>query len=789
MTIDTTCQNAAEIADSVRYGLPLSQTIHSLLKEFKNFVAESGRLGSSLSPRRKIVNRILEVAQLRQLIGQSVRSPVSGTQLPQDSVAPEVKNSINSIISTSFRLSSFQFMSIDTLMALNQTAVLRDTSYYVEYGVPFLASILCERLLADNSVSNNQDLTTMGFSIVNPSHDDFDLQNMLRNIAVVDIRRYAMSLMAGTTSRESAFVRCTILKLLSPINSADEYEFFYLQFQKSIVHKYFLTSTGCDLTEKALLRLLDIVFYRRSEILWSEHTAIKSVSTLNMNTIQSSSMYVLAYALCSDMLASNNLEFSVLRDMYKIIRATDSLLEKFHSGVTCDPNCFLSKAKIDCVEDLYFRRDVFVRMMIEKGTNMSNNNNNGVRFFRWEEVTVCVRWIEKSAAKLMDSCSHDEIRLRDFNLDFQKVYAAFKAVLSGFNSLVRHYWSLPPLSGKIRLWKEGGHGLVPATASQWKALISLRQVLDLKTYSIPAGREGSSLPSFIVTLARKNSIESTNPLRRLGASGYRLFKDWLCLYTTFNWACNRLVSESGKAGDKSKILTEVEMNSLTSSMTSKFDEFVSKSGMNNEEVEFTKNEQCMGVCMVMEMLVLRTTQVLTNSLAKIIRTFESGPSFRVDIPFISNLAMQVQSMINFSIRYTLFDVSKLRDFQSVFWQLEAFQNDHEECHGEEFIANIRSLLTSIDGHLCNMLHYNLASHPMLNIYTYACGDLYEVHTAFQSKTRMMIDTEINLGDKHAISTADNLFFQGTIVQVALKYIDARVLFPRVVDCHALGCYS
>ena len=54
---------------------------------------------------------------------------------------------------------------------------------------------------------------------------------------------------------------------------------------------------------------------------------------------------------------------------------------------------------------------------------------------------------------------------------------------------------------------------------------------------------------------------------------------------------------------------------------------------------------------------------------------------------------------------------------------------------------------------------------------------------------MMLDTEINLGDKHAISTADNLFFQGTIVQVALKYIDARVLFPRVVDCHALGCYS
>lgn len=781
VTVDITCRNAAECADSVRYGLPLSDSIGSILKELDTVAAESGRLGSSLAPERKIVNRMLEEMRLRQMIGQ-------GAIHSSTTVASEIKNSIDNMISISFLPSSFQFMSIDTLMALNLTAVLRDTPYYAEYGSLYLTSIMRERMIAaDFSVSNKQELTVLGFSYDNLKHNDGNVETLLGGITTADVRRYAVSLLAGTTSLGPDYVRYILLTLLSSISAAEEYDFFHQQFQKSIVFRQFSTITrgSSDLTKK----LLDIVCYRRSEVLWSELCALKSVGALNLNTIQSSSMYVLAYALYCDMLASNNLEFSVLRDMYKVIVATDILLEKFQIGVTSNADIVFSKERIDCLEDLYFRRDVFVRMMIEKGTNMEHiNNNTGARFFRWEEVTVCVRWIEKSAARLFDSFNHEEMKSKkDFQVDFEKAYTAFKAVLTGFNSLVRHYWSLPPLSGKVRLWKEGGHALVPATASQWDAMILLLQGLDLKTYSVPASREGKLVPSFIVTLSSKSSIDQVNPLRRLGASGYRLFKDWVCLYTTFNWACNRLGGDSDKnaiPGDKKKLLTVVEMNSLTASMTSRFDDFVSKSGMKNEEAVFAKSEQCMGVCMVMEMLVIRTTQVLTNALAKIIRPAKSGEPLKVDIPYFRSLAMQLQNMINFSIRYTLFDIAKLRDFQSVFWQLEAFQSNYGECNGEDFIVSMRSLLTSIDAHLCNMLHCNLANHPTLNSYAYSCSDVYEVQSG---KVRATSDSEINVGDKHAIFTADNLFFQATTTQVIMKYIDARVLFPRVVgSSSALG---
>ena len=773
---------AAGFGDAFKNGLGLSSAIS--IRE--RFDCSSKQLVSApiSRPERRLSQNLCNLTRLNRLTGQDSNTALLSAfrSLRVSSCQPsvdqgETSESCGEIILTISRIAFFpesnRILSVNALMALHFVALLSDDRLNLVSNSSslYLANLIRERLDVHGRVNMDENTFLHLLDIQSTCH------NSLRALNFEKIRRYAVSLLASISRSEARFIRYALKHWLTYLKLDQEFDFFFTQLENfELICSTF--STARNHTWK--LKMINICYFCRSELLYLEKADIDNIPLLDTNQLQSWSLYSISFALFNDILAASNLEFSVLQGMFNIVRSVDFFIQIYLQNLTVahledDENIFNN------LEDLLFRRDGFVRMMIQKRdvkdakyfSISSEQFGTPLRSLKWAELTVNIRWIEKAITRFTLLCREVEL-----------AYESFVKVSSSFDNLVRQYWSLTSTasslcggSKKIRLWKDGGHAAVPSTLPQWQALQSVRRVMELSTYGVTWDETG--IPSFVVTTA---PFISGNPLRELSALsiGFRLFKDWLALLATFYWSFGGLSDNQNSKANQ--ILSPDEMKELTNTMEARLRELVTKCNLNGESVTVKRASWCVGTSIVIELVVIRSLQMLMDGLSFVIRIIEGEG--RPSVSILRKLISLSQNVIDFSIRYTYFDLSDLREFQTLAWLLDAVSGTKDDI--KIYAGGLRSILSSAAVRLGRMMQFNIVNHPSLARFYYEEDSDAESNHGDGDNTRGSdMHLSFRMGEKHAIRTAESRLFQPVVAETVMKYIDISVFFSNSSRSNAL----
>lgn len=243
------------------------------------------------------------------------------------------------------------------------------------------------------------------------------------------------------------------------------------------------------------------------------------------------SLFCVAVALQEERLSTNNKDLVMLSAVYAIISAVDTVLENIVSEYDSCYECAIAPdhwdnitgAIIGGLTALLRLRDMLSRILLSP-----RDPEQAKKFLPWDPLTITIKWMRKSLRQLTASTAAFASSRTTHSL-FQSAFTPATDAFARFDRVVDSYFSRSSAvasAGSVctRLWKEGGHAVVPARASDWSIMRQMQVMVERYRYV---------LPSFLDTTVPQLSSSSVTLRDAHTAS---LLHEWVCLLCTFFWA-------------------------------------------------------------------------------------------------------------------------------------------------------------------------------------------------------------------------------------------------------------
>lgn len=523
------------------------------------------------------------------------------------------------------------------------------------------------------------------------------------------------------------------------------------------------------------------------------------------------SLYTIATGVSEGTFSAESRELNILSQLLKLLATVDELIGtvlRHVSNSTTMPEGLLASIE-DCVQHMLLKRDTLSHVLCSTACQMGRLSKQR---FPWDDASTCSSWLRKTVqrmSRLLAVTAEEEEgegEGDDHCVALLEPCANAEAEFNRFERSVCAYWQRPVLQQKLRLWKEGGHAIVPAAPAQAETLFALRRVIVVLA-------DDTARRSFVdAALSKLPPLSGYRSLR-----SHALLQEWLSLYCTFYWVCTK---EDDSLQKPSDVLREGELTSRCSAQrspkpfvdiaslstalsgkiaehlavqllldldSSAMAEFDSELGISNVDTQYTAlvhrqisrerafaGEQSVGA--LVELMVVRNMMAIIDSCSTIL--MRSSRAAAPDMEQLTGLCSRCSLTVRLALRYTTIPPSELRETQTLAWAIDSVLSTPEGAEMRSRMAVLVQLLrvfvVTLEPRIFSMLTYLKCNHPETINYSYHSPTL---SLLIYNSSRAVSESIAVPWQRSTCSSVTKLI-QPTAADVIFRYIDIESLCAR-----------
>ena len=509
----------------------------------------------------------------------------------------------------------------------------------------------------------------------------------------------------------------------------------------------------------------DKIFVERFPILWAEQNATTfpvGIFTGAFSSFKYSkdmgdvSLYSIAATAASNDDLNDCREVALLYSINTLLTSMNELWKPFCAyllTVVTNHKDIVVYSSLQVFVDFLACGDILSTVLLTAPPNTSD--------MPWGYLEICLRWIWKSFDMLMKDTLLDRIECHCPR--YRKIWTAclhVRTALDNVTSVMGTEGKAPMMLNKYRLWKEGGHASLPCNETDWINFKVIKDMLECAAGIV-------ELPGFVDTSIfkmdallgvgqahRRESKRSNVDLHNLSSiachkirRNVEMMKEWLCLLCTFYWSqSNEILVENRKEEN-------IDFSKLIKSLQGQFDlklkivpceklvfkEMISSERSNinlswsdviDDEIRSTGS---LFSVIAAEPICVKLMNRISNAVGKLLYDhFRLTCSAKGDrrvvneecFTILKSLVDDADDLLNLTISATLYDVSMLREIQTLLWFIEALIIDDNGKYRQPIVLSaddectFSKMLTSfsvmIDVKLNSFVTRNL-SHSMKSV--------------------------------------------------------------------------
>jgi len=550
------------------------------------------------------------------------------------------------------------------------------------------------------------------------------------------------------------------------------------------------------------------------------------------------SLFTIAVGISEGIFTADSRELNILSHLYRLIEAVDSLIGAVlkHLSGTHQSDPILAASIERSLHHLVLKRDTLSHVLCTSQCQMDRLSK---QHFPWDDISTCSNWLRKAVQRIVSSVfGEGSDSTHSGSSSLIDVCVSVESEVNRFERSVCAYWQRPHLTQKLRLWKEGGHAVVPASSTQCDALFALRRVIMVLDDTEEEGGRRCSAVDMVV-----KSLPPLAGYRRLRSLS--LAKEWLSLYSTFYWVCTKedecLHKRSGlggRVGDRGASSVGrspkpfVDIASLMGALTDKISAHLLTNSLHDTAAitldtaadfdldvqgdpvggtlytavvhrQISRERAYAGeqtVDALVELMVVRNMMMLIDSCSSILlqasQTSLGCPD--VDVEGLNSLRRCCSHTILLALRYTTIPASDLREIQTLEWAIDSvvvMSKDQmrmmiDSTRLEVLLQLLRVFVVTLETRIFSMLLYLKANHPETLKYTYdsptlslliysnsASSGSYEA-SMYTSFKQAAAEESFSVSWEHSVNSSITKLLQPTAADMTSRYIDLQVLCTR-----------
>lgn len=423
-------------------------------------------------------------------------------------------------------------------------------------------------------------------------------------------------------------------------------------------------------------------------------------------------LYSIAMALKHQLIRSDSRDLFAIGSVFTLVTISDQLVKELlalfkHAADTIHVHV---DEVLRCTKEVLVCRDYITLTLVENNSSLSNFQ----LVIPWEKLSIAIKWWKKMYNKTHTIIGELLLELHSGaeKHRFEVLKMALDGQVKEFDHAMGVYWSQNYYLSKKRLWKEGGHSVVPSTTTGWELWGALTKLPQSLLQKIKVSKFTDTVKLFVDNSQRFLQT----------AQGFELMQEWLCLCSTFYWA----YSEESVASNRIRMSTnsvsysnaialakrvarfdiqslihaiglkladyEKQINSVHSNLIEEgIEEFYNTDADSNFDLlskpsitRIIHDELAViganNIGVLADLIVIKALSRIIYTMSYLRVSTQGVESTDVDFlhatygETLQALLVDVQSVISVSLRYCLFNPIVLRELQTFAWSIDATIN-------------------------------------------------------------------------------------------------------------------